>query len=165
MHHGVEGKTNPTQGQAVTKSNQIPRGRDQRKSWARTPTARGREATTGRGREPTTAKHRTDTERPNHLQKGARRPRKDTGRNTNTPKTPPKRGPRTRGSETQDQGQKTAGRAQPKSRPHQTTQPNKQKGDQAGNGTPRRHAKRRLPHRSKWEQIAMWCRLYCQGMF
>ena len=60
------------------------------------PTAGGGEATTGRGGEPTTAKQTTDKRRPNHPQKGARRPRKDThnraGRNTDTTKTQPKRG-------------------------------------------------------------------------
>ena len=138
--------------------------RDQRRNWARTPQGtnrRGKGSNNRQGRgadnsqtkdrhketQPPTERRTTATER--HPQ--TRRQKHQHNENTTN------KGPCTRGSETQDQGQKTARRAQPKSRPHQTNQPNSTKEGPRGDGTPRRHAKRLPPHRSKWEQIAMWC--------
>ena len=60
------------------KSNQIPRGRDQHRNWARTPQGinhRGREATRDGG-EPTTAKKRTNAKKPHHTKRGTQRPKK-----------------------------------------------------------------------------------------
>ena len=124
------------------------------------PTAGGREATTGRGGEPTTAKQRTDTRRPNHPQKGARRPRKDTrkrtGRNTITTKTPPKRGHAREEAKHKTKDKRRQGEHSPnQDRTKPTYQTNKRGAKRGRNPTEARE--RPPPHSSKWEQIAMWC--------
>ena len=137
--------------------------RDQRKNWTRTP-----QGTNRRGRGSNNRQGRgADNSQTNDRQKEAQPPAK---RSTTTTERHPqprrqkhrhnknttKEGPRTRGSKTPDQGHRTAGRAQPKSRPHRTNPPYKTKGGPRGDRTPRRHAKGPPPHRSKWEQNAMW---------
>ena len=140
------------------KSNQIPRGRDQDATRDQ-PQGEGKHQSAGEGSQqqpnkrqkkggPTThkkghddhgqtpiaAQAETPTQR-NHSQRGATHERKQNTR------------PRT-----------TDGRestAQIKTAPNQPTRQNK-KGGPRGDKTPRRHAKGSPPHRSKWEQTAMW---------
>ena len=109
------------------KSNQIPRGRDQRKNWTRTPQGTNRRGKGSNNRQGRGADNSQTKDRHKETQPHTERRTTATERHPQTRKqkhlhneNTTKKGPRTRGSETQDQGQKTAGRAQPKSRPHQT---------------------------------------------
>ena len=162
MYLPSRGKTNKARQPGRHKSNQIPRGRDQRRNWTRTPqeTNRwGREASIGREGEPTTAKQTTEKRRPNHPQKGARRPRTDAhsraGRNTDTTQAQPKRG---HVREKAKHKTKDNGRQGEHSLDQDRTEPTHQtnKKGPRGDRIPRRHAKGSPPHRSKWEQTAMW---------
>ena len=147
------------------KSNQIPypEGGTSEKTGPgrhKGPTAGGREASIGRGGEPATAKQTTEKRRPNHPQKGARRPRTDThshaGRNTDTTQSQPKRGHarETAKHKTKDNGRQ--GEHSPDQDRTEPTHQTKQKGGPRGDRTPRRHAKGSPPHRSKREQTAIW---------
>ena len=133
------------------KSNQIPRGRDQRKTGPgrhKGPTAGGREASIGRGGEPTTAKQTTEKRRPNHPQKGARRPRTDAhsraGRNTDTTQSQPKRGHAREKAKhkTKDNGRQ--GEHSPDQDRTEPTHQTKQKGGPRGDRTPT-EARKRIP--------------------
>ena len=190
MHHGVEGKQTPHrakglcchetewsegdraqqysqhEGKATRPSQKQPDTQREgpAKDWTRKPqgtSRRGKGSNDRQGGEPTAAKRTTEKRRPNHPQKGARRPRKNaqnrTGRNTDTTQTQPKRG-RAREKakhKTKDKGRQ--GEHSPQwDRTEPTHQINEKKGGPRGDRTPRRHAKGSPPHRSEWEQTAMW---------
>ena len=107
MQHGVEGNTNPTQGQRpLLPRDKMKRGRQstttpqalrqgnravakqpdtQRRTSTNTgpghhkgPTTGGREATRDRGGEPTTAKKRTNAKEPHHTKRGTQGPKEKT---------------------------------------------------------------------------------------
>ena len=167
MKWGRQSTTTPPAGrqgdQAVTKATRYPEGGTSEKTGPgrhKGPTVGGREASIGRGGEPTTAIQTTEKRRPNHPQKGARRPRTDAhsraGRNTDTTQSQPKRGHAREKAKhkTKDNGRQ--GEHSPDQDRTEPTHQTKQKGGPRGDRTPRRHAKGSPPHRSKWEQTAMW---------
>ena len=150
--------------QAVTKSNQIPRGRDQHKNWARPPQGsnrreKGSNNRQGRGADNSQTKDRhkeaqPPTKRSTTTTEGHSQPHRQKHQHN---KTTANKGPRMRGSETQDQGQRRQGEHSPNQDRTKPTHQTNQKGGPRGDKTLRRHAKGPPPHRSKWEQVAMWC--------
>ena len=128
------------------KSNQIPRGRDQHRNWARTPQGtnhRGEGGNKRRG-EPTTAKKRTNAKKPHHTKRGTQRPKKRHPQkrrqkhqhNKNTTKRSQTR--EETKHETKDKPTARKARPKPRTRKQTTKQ---RKGGQEGNWTPRRPQK------------------------
>ena len=131
------------------KSNQIPRGRDQHKHWARTPRGtnhRGREATRDRGGEQTTAKKRTNAKEPHHTKRGTQGPKEKTPAETQakaqTQQTTPQTGARhERKRDTKPRTNQRQGKHGPHHE-HANKRPNhKKRGGQEGNWTPKRPQK------------------------
>ena len=136
-------------------SNQIPRGRDQRKNWTRTPlgtAAGGKEVSTNGGGEPTT------TKRPKEKRGAQPTTKRSTTPTEKAPKTAqadtptqssqlPKWG-HERESKTQDQGHRAAGKAQPRSRPHPITPPDQMLKQKRGGheGTQPHRSTQKDPH-------------------
>ena len=137
--------------------------RDQRRNWARTPQGtnrRGKGSNNRQGRGADKSQTKDRHKETQHPQKGARRPRKDTrkraGRNTNTTKTPPTRGHAREEAKHKTKDKRRQGEhSRIKTAPNQPTKLNKRGAKRGRNPT---EARKKTPlHRSKWEQIAMWC--------
>ena len=134
------------------KSNQIPRGRDQRKNWTRTPQGTNRRGKGSINRQGRGANNSQTNDRKKEAQPPTKRgttttdrcpkPRRQKHRHN---AITAKEGPRTRGSKTHDQGQRTAGRAQPRSRPLRTNPPDKTKKRGATRGQNPTEARKRIP--------------------
>ena len=147
------------------KSNQIPRGRDQHKHWARTPRGtnhRGREATRDRGGEQTTAKKRTNAKEPHHTKRGTQGPKEKTPAETQakaqTQQTTPQTGARhERKRDTKPRTNQRQGKHGPHHE-HANKRPNhKKRGGPGGELDPKKAAKRPPPHSSKRGQITTRC--------
>ena len=133
------------------KSNQIPRGRDQRKNWTRTPQGTNRRGKGSINRQGRGASNSQTNDRKKEAQPSTKRGTTTTDRHPKPRRQKhrhnaitAKEGPRTRDSKTQDQGQRTAGRAQPRSRPHRTNPPDKTKRG-ATRGQNPTEARKRIP--------------------
>ena len=147
--------------QAVTKSNQIPRGRDQRRNWARTPQGtnrrEGKQQPAGRAADNSQTKDRHKETQP--PQKGARR-HGETPANAQA-EIPAQRKHHQQGATHEGAKHKTKDkRRQGEHSPNQdrtkpTNQTQQKRGQEGRNRTEAR--KKTPPRRSKWEQITMWC--------
>ena len=143
------------------KSNQIPRGRDQHRNWARTPQGtnhRGEEGNKRRGRGRGPRQTRTNAQKPHHTQSGTPQPKKrhlqkrrpKHKHNKHTTK-------RSQAQEEAKQGTKdkpAARRARPKPRARKV---NKGGGPWGGIGPQEGPQKRPPPHSRKREQITTRC--------
>ena len=147
------------------KSNQIPRGRDQHKHWARTPQGTNHRGEGGNKRQGRGANNSQEKDKrkgaPPHQERHTRAKGKDTRRNagksTNTTKTPQTGARHEKKRDTTPRTNRRQGKHGP-NHEHANKRPNhKKRGGPGGELDPKKAAKRPPPHSSKRGQFTTRC--------